>query len=161
MKLSLIAALTPTRVIGKNNQLPWHLPADLQYFRKVTLHKPVIMGRKTFESIGKALPKRKNIVITRQASYEAKGCEIAHSLTEALEYLSLEEEIFIIGGSEIFIEALPLANYLYLTFVKANITGDIYFPEWNQNQWNEISRENHQKDKENNYDYSFVILERI
>jgi dihydrofolate reductase len=165
MRISLIAALTPLRVIGKNNQLPWHMPADLQYFKKVTLGKPVIMGRKTYESIGRPLPGRKNIIITRQKNFSVPAqCEIFSSVEEALEVLKKNnknyQEVFVIGGSEIFAHTLPLADYLYLTFIDADITGDTYFPDWDNTLWQEIFRENHLKDAENIYNYSFVVFEK-
>lgn len=167
MRISLIAALTPAGVIGKNNQLPWRMPADLQYFKKMTLNKPVIMGRKTYESIGKPLPSRKNIIITQNPHFSIppeyqNTCQIAHAITEALALDDIKncEEVFVIGGSEIFTRALPLANYLYLTFIEADIAGDIYFPEWDKTLWTEVSREHHFKDAENPYDYSFVIFKK-
>jgi len=165
MRISLIAALTPARVIGKNNQLPWQMPADLQYFKKITLGKPVIMGRKTYESIGKPLPGRKNIIITRDRNFPTPSseCQIVHSVTEALALESIQdcEEVCVIGGSQIFEETLTIANYLYLTFIEADISGDVYFPEWDKSLWVEISRERHLKDDKNPYDYSFVVFERI
>ncbi len=161
MRISLIAALTPARVIGKNNQLPWQMPADLQYFKKITLGKPVIMGRKTYESIGKPLPGRKNIIITQNKHFSAPPeCQIVYSIREALDLDSVKdcEEVCVIGGSEIFARTLPLANYLYLTFIETDISGDVYFPEWDKSQWREISREHHLRDAENPYDYSFVVF---
>jgi len=163
MRISLIAAITPTRVMGKNNQLPWQMPADLQYFKKVTLGKPVIMGRKTYESIGKPLPGRKNIIITQNKNFSAPPeCQIVHSVAEALALDSIKdcEEVCVIGGSKIFELTLPLADYLYLTFIEADISGDVYFPEWDKTQWTEISREHHLKDTENPYDYSFLVFEK-
>jgi dihydrofolate reductase len=161
MRLSLIAALTPARVIGKNNQLPWYMPADLHYFRQVTLGKPVIMGRKTYESIGKPLPGRKNIIISRNKDFSAPPvCQVFDSLSTALQSLSAEPDVFIIGGGEIFAAALPQADFLYVTFIETDIAGDAYFPAWEANQWQEIWRKNHGSDDKNPYPYSFVVLEK-
>jgi dihydrofolate reductase len=160
MIISLIAAMTPDRVIGKNNQLPWQMPADLQHFKKITLHKTIVMGRKTYQSIGRPLPHRRNIVITRDRHFMAPGCEIFHSLALALEALEAEAEIFIIGGGELYTQTIDHANYLYLTFIHAPIQGDSFFPEWDSNDWVEILRELHLADEENPYDYTFSLLEK-
>jgi len=161
MKVALIAAMAERRVIGKNNQLPWYLPADLKHFKKITRGKPVVMGRKTLESIGKPLPERRNLVITSQENLPIEGVEIFHSLDAALEALKNESEIMIIGGENIFGQAIELANYLYLTFIDAAIKGDTYFPVWNEREWQEVSREKHQADEENPYNYEFVEFKRI
>jgi len=160
-KLSLIAAMAHDRVIGANNQLLWHLPADFQHFKKVTMGKPIIMGRKTFESIGKPLPGRLNVVVTRNPNYEADGCVVLHSLTAALAEVSHVPEVMIIGGAEIYAAALEQADTLYLTYVDAHLDGDTYFPAWEPSQWEEVSREAYDPDEKNPYPYTFVTLTRI
>ncbi|MCH8004017.1 MAG: type 3 dihydrofolate reductase [Nanoarchaeota archaeon] len=160
MIISLIAAMGKNRVIGKDNSLPWNLPADMKYFRDNTKGKPVIMGRKTYESIGKPLPNRTNIIITRDQNYKAEGCIIVHSADEALKAVGNVEEIMVIGGSQIYKEFLPKANKMYLTFIDAEFDGDTYFPEYKIEEWKEISYEEHERDAENPYDYRFVVLER-
>lgn len=157
--LSLIAAMSNNRVIGKNNTLPWHLPADLKHFKNMTLGKPIIMGRRTFESIGKPLPGRQNIIMTRDKNYHATGCTIIHSF-EQIKSSTDAPEIMVIGGAELYTQLLSQAQRLYLTFIHADFEGDRYFPEWQTNQWQEISREDHLKDEQNNYDYTFVTFEK-
>ncbi len=157
--ISIIAAMAKNQVIGKNNALPWHLPADLKHFKNVTMGKSIVMGRKTYESIGKPLPGRQNIIITADKNYQANGCTIIHSIDDVKSNKDIPE-IFIIGGAEIYKQLLPYTQKLYLTFIDANIDGDSYFPEWQQNQWQYISRENHLADAQNKFNYSFVVLER-
>lgn len=158
--ISLIVAMAHDRVIGKNNAMPWHLPADLKHFRTITTGKPVIMGRKTFESIGKALPNRRNIVISRNPDYIAHGCEVVTSLHEAIAKVAHEHEICIIGGAQIFQESLPLADRLYLTFIDLTVDGDTFFPSWVQSEWRELSRESAPPDAQNAYPLTFVTLDR-
>lgn len=158
--LFIIAAMDKNQVIGKNNTLPWHLPADLKHFKKVTMGKPIIMGRKTFESIGKPLPGRQNIILTRDKNYHATGCSIIHSIDEINKHTDAEE-IFVIGGSEIFNQLLPFAQKLYLTFIDAQFDGESYFPKWQKNEWHEIYREDHLADEQNKYNYSFVTYEKL
>ena len=153
-------------VIGRNNALPWHLPGDLQYFRRVTMGKPVVMGRKTFESIGRPLPGRTNGVISRNPQFNAEGVEVVPSLDAALE-LALDialidgvDELVVIGGEQIYREALPRTQRLYLTEVHADIEGDARLPPIRPEEWREISRERHCATAANPYDYSFVVLER-
>lgn len=163
MNLSLIAALTTTRVIGNRGHMPWHMPADLKHFKKLTLHKTVIMGRKTFDSIGKPLPERHNIIITRNSEFVAPHCEITHSLAQAIDLATTEnphQEIMVIGGAEIFKEALDQANRMYLTFIYADLPGDAFFPSWDPMQWKEIKRLNFRADEKNPHDYSFVTFEK-
>lgn len=160
MQVSIIAALANNRVIGYQNQLPWHLPADLKHFKELTMGKPIIMGRKTFESIGKPLPGRTNVVVSRNPAFEADGCIVVHSLEAALEKVSYVPEAMIIGGTEIFRQALPLAHTLYLTFIHADIAGDVFFPEWGANDWQEFKRQDFKADEKNGYEYSFVTLSR-
>lgn len=161
MNISIIAAVSRNNVIGHKNALPWHLPEDMKYFQKITMGKPVIMGGKTFESIGKALPKRTNIILSKDEKYKASGCVIAHSIEEALKIASKEnKEIMIIGGESTYKQFLPLANKMYLTFIDADFKGDTYFPEYNKKEWKEIERTDHLADEKNLYPYSFVVLVR-
>ncbi len=163
MTISAIVAKSQNNVIGKGNQIPWYLPADLRYFKKTTLHHHVIMGRKTFESIGRPLPKRTNVVITRDIYFAASGCIIAHSVEEALELAkrNSEEEAFIIGGAEIYKLSLPYLDKLYLTEVLAEFEGDKFFPELNFTNWKELRAESFEADEKNPYPYIFKVLEKI
>ena len=162
MTISAIVACAAHRVIGKDNQIPWYLPADLQYFKKTTLNHHIIMGRNSFESIGRSLPKRTNMVITRKPFYAATDCLIFHSVEEALEFADNngETEIFIIGGGEIYRQTIDYWDKLYLTEVNVELDGDVFFPELEKNEWIERSSEHHFKDAKNEYDYTFKILER-
>jgi dihydrofolate reductase len=161
MPLSLIAAVSENGVIGKGGKLPWDLPADLQRFRELTKDHPVIMGRKTYESIGKPLPHRSNIVITRQ-EVNIPGCTVVHSFKEAIQASEASEanEAFIIGGAEIYRAALPFAHRIYLTRVHVNVEGDAFFPEVDFSQWREVSRERHEADAEHAYPFTFLVYER-
>lgn len=154
--ISLVAAMAHDRVIGKDNQMPWHLPADLKHFKSVTMSKPIIMGRKTYESIGRPLPGRKNIVISRNAHYQAEGCEIADTLDSAIARVNEVDEVMIIGGGWLYQQALPLANKLYLTFIDLTVEGDTYFPAFEHLPLQVMSREKHRADENNPYDYEFV-----
>ncbi len=161
--ISIIVGLGNNREIGLDNQIPWHLSADLKYFKKTTLGCPIIMGRKSHESIGRPLPRRTNIVITRNQNYTAQGCIIVHSLAQAIAKAKEENptEIFVIGGGQIYQEALGLAQKLYITAIDINIPkATIFFPEINEKHWDLIQKESHQKDEKNPYDYTFKILER-
>ncbi len=160
MTLSLIVAASENHVIGKGGKIPWHLPADLKHFRDLTQGHPVIMGRKTYESIGHPLPNRTNIVITRGKEVKIEGCTIVHSLEDALRIVSDSPEVFVIGGGEIYKEALPLADRIYLTRVHAIVEGDAFFPEIDPKQWREVSRERHAADAEHLYPYTFLVYER-
>lgn len=166
MRISLIVALSENHVIGRNNKLPWYLPNDLKYFKQVTIGLPIVMGRKTFESIGKPLPGRTNIVVTRNTEWVADGVRIAHSLEEAFELAqSIAEidgrnELMIIGGDQIYKSALPLVDRMYLTEVHAHIEGDAYFPEFDRSDWQEIGREDFEAAEPNPYNYSFVVYDR-
>ena len=157
--ISLIVAMTPDRVIGSHNKIPWRLPADLEYFRAVTMGKSIIMGRKTYESIGMPLKGRRNIVVTSQEDYRAEGCVVVHSLREALEEAG-EGEIMVIGGGSIYKQMLPCASRLYVTWVEADIQGDTYFPVIESDRWNELSRQPVEANAENPYPYHFVVYER-
>ena len=166
MKLALIWAMSRNRVIGRNNALPWHLSEDLRYFKRVTMGKPIIMGRKTWESIGRPLPGRTNIVITRDQNFQAAGVRVVHSLDDALrlaEHVGViegAEEVIVIGGAEIYALALPKAERLYLTQVHAEVEGDAWFPEFDLSQWQEFAREDFKAEGPNPYPYSFIVLER-
>ncbi|HIC44034.1 MAG TPA: type 3 dihydrofolate reductase [Sulfurimonas sp.] len=154
--ISLIAAMAKNRVIGKDNAMPWHLPADLGHFKRVTLGKPIIMGRKTYESIGRPLPGRQNIVISSKLSYTLEGCDTVTSLEEALALVKGLDEVMIIGGGFLYKQALPQANKLYLTFIDLGIEGDTYFPDYEALAIKEVKREVHLKDEKNPYNYEFV-----
>jgi len=157
----MIAAMTDARVIGIENRLPWKLPNDMKWFRQHTLGKPIIMGRKTFESFGsKPLPDRTNIIITRDKSYQADGSLVVHSIEEALQVAGDVEEVMIIGGASFYEQMLPRADRLYLTFVHADIQGDAWFPEIDFSQWQEVDRIDNEADEKNPLAHSFVILER-
>ncbi|MDA8621604.1 type 3 dihydrofolate reductase [Psychrosphaera sp.] len=161
-KISLIAAMAKNRIIGKDNDMPWHMPADLKHFKKVTLGKPVIMGRKTFESIGRPLPGRQNIVVTRNTSWGHEGVIVASNTDEALKLVSDVEEVMIIGGGNIYNQFLPQADYLYLTFIDLEVDGDTQFPDWsNAGNWTETSRETHLADENNAFNYEFVTLKNV
>ncbi len=160
MMISLIAALSRNKVIGRDNQLPWKLPADMQHFRRLTLGKPVLMGRRTFESIGGALPGRSNIVVSRNAAWEAPGSLTVHSLAEGIKQARGHRELMIIGGATIFAAALPLADRMYLTIIHQDISGDTRFVEFDAQDWDEIERSDHAPDEANPYPYSFITLQR-
>jgi dihydrofolate reductase len=158
--ISIIVATDTENAIGKNNQLLWHLPKDLQFFKKTTSGYPIIMGRKTFDSIGKPLPNRRNIVISRQANLKIEGVEVYHKLNDALKACEEEKELFIIGGGEIYKQALPLAQKIYLTKVNHKFDADTYFPSIDAEDWKVIEKEDNFKDEKHQFDYSFIILER-
>ncbi len=159
--ISIIVAMGRNRVIGKDNDLIWHLPADLKHFKETTMGKPVIMGRKTFESIGKPLPGRTNIVVTRNSQYKAKECLVAHSLEKALEMVSDKAEVFIAGGGEIYREAIPLADRMHITIIDHSFEGDTYFPEFSKKEWEIIEEIYHPSNMENKYSMVMRTYERI
>ena len=159
--ICLIAALAENRVIGRNNALPWHLPADLKRFKALTMGHPVLMGRKTHESIGRPLPGRRNLVITRDRCYSAAGCEVVHSLEEAIAACRGTPELFIIGGAEFYRESLPRADCLEFTEIKAEFEGDAWFPEFSMAEWHETGREIHSDEAGTAFRYDFVRYERI
>ena len=154
--ISLIAAMAKNRIIGKDNQMPWHLPADLGHFKAVTLGKPIIMGRKTYESIGRPLPGRKNIVMSRDKDYKLEGCETVTSLENAIRLVQDVDEIMIIGGGFLYAECIPQADKLYLTFIDLEVEGDTQFPSFEHLNLTEVKREKHLQDEKNSYDYEFV-----
>lgn len=160
MKLAIIVATDKQGLIGKDNDLPWKLSADLQYFRSVTMGKPLIMGRNTHESIGRPLPGRKNIVITTNVDYQAEGCVVVTSIDAALAECETDEEVMVMGGASLYKQLLPQADRLYLTDVDAELEGDTWFPKWDKKQWLETSREDHPADEKNQYPYSFVVYDR-
>lgn len=166
MLLSVIVAQSQNRVIGINNKLPWYLPEDLKYFKQITQGKPIIMGRKTYESIGRPLPGRTNIVITRDSEYQMPGVKVVHSLDQALALAEQQalvdgsEEALVIGGSEIYALTLPQADRLYLTQVHAQVEGDAFFPALDKDQWQEMLRQDFSADGPNPYDYSFIVYQR-
>ncbi len=159
MIISIVVAMSSNRAIGLNNQLPWNLPADLKHFKDVTMGKPIIMGRKTHESIGRALPGRKNIIVTRDQNYQAKDCVVAHNIEDALQAASDVEEVAIIGGENIFKQTMDKVNRIYLTVIHEDIDGDTFFPELGE-EWHEVERKDCTPDEKNQYHYSFLILER-
>lgn len=167
MRKALIVAMSQNRVIGRNNSLPWYLPGDLKYFKQATMGKPIIMGRKTWDSIGRPLPGRMNVVISRNPEWEAPaGTVAATSLKEALIKAEAQaeiedgEEVMIIGGGQIYIEALPMVDRIYVTQVHAEVEGDAFFPEVNWDEWEEIGREDFSASDNNPYDYSFLVYQR-
>ena len=157
MKISMIVAMAHDRVIGKDNQMPWHLPADLAHFKRVTFGKPVLMGRKTFESIGRPLPGRRNLVISRNPDYQAEGIEVVGSVEAALALLagSSVEELMVIGGGHLYAEMLPSADCLYLTRIDLAVEGDTRFPAFDDGQWQRVDCESHPADEKNPHPYSF------
>ena len=159
--LSLIAAMTRDHVIGLDGDMPWHLPADLAHFKRLTSGKPVIMGRKTFDSIGRPLPKRRNIVITRNQQWSHEGVEVAHSLAAAIELTKSEPETMIIGGATLYDAALEAAHRLYITWIDATVTGDTHFPRWSETDFQVQSEEFRAKDEKNSYDLTFCTYHRI
>lgn len=158
--ISLIVAMAENRVIGRDNALPWRLPNDLKHFRRVTMGHPIVMGRKNYESIGKPLPGRRNIVVTRSPTFSAPGCVVTHSIDAALAAAGDDPEVFVIGGAELYAQTLVQAQRLYLTEVHAAVPGDTCFPPLDRRAWREIAREHHPEDSTHEYAYSFVTLER-
>ena len=159
MHVAIVVAMSENRVIGMRNGLPWRLPADLRHFRRVTLGKAVLMGRKTFESIGHPLEGRRNIVVSRDPHFRADGCLIAPSLDEALA-LAGGDEILVIGGASIYAQALPRTERIYLTLVHAQVEGDAFFPSIDEDEWLTTARTDHPADERNVFPYSFLTLER-
>lgn len=159
--ISIIAAMTDNRVIGINNSLPWKLPSDMKWFRRQTLGKPILMGRKTFESFGaRPLPERRNIVVTRDQAYQAEGARVVHSIDEALQAAGDVDEIMIIGGASFYTQMLPQAQRMYLTRVHTDVAGDAWFPDFDESQWRQVKRIDCEADERNAYAHSFIILER-
>jgi len=157
-RVSILAAMAKNRVIGIENRLPWHLPEDLKHFKALTLGHTLLMGRKTFESIGRPLPGRRTVIISRDPAYRVEGCMHADSIPAALALCGEDAEVFFVGGGEIYRQALPRADRLYLTEIQANYAGDAYFPEFNAGDWLEVEREKHRR--EDGLAYHFVVYER-
>lgn len=156
--IALIAAVAKNGVIGIDNRLPWHLSTDLKYFKATTLDHTILMGRKTFDSLGRPLPKRRNIVMTQNKSWQQEGCEVVHSIDEVLAKTSTEEKVFVIGGEAIFAAFLPRADYLYLTEIHQDFEGDTFFPHYEKTQWQEIQRLPHVEDEVR---FDFVVYKRV
>ena len=161
MLIAIIAAMDRNRLIGDGDRLPWRLSADMRRFRALTMGKPIIMGRRTHESIGKALPGRRNIVLSRNPDYRAPGCVVVADLQHALDACEDAQEAMIIGGAQLYGEALARAHRMYLTLLDGSFSGDTWFPEYDLSEWRECSRENHEYDEEATCAYSFVDLEKV
>lgn len=159
-RVSIVVAAAESGVIGRGGMLPWHLPADLAHFKRLTMGHPIIMGRVTHESIGKALPGRRNIIITSASGYKAEDCEVVASLDGALALVKGEEEVFIIGGASVYEQAKPKANRIYLTQIHAKVDGDRFF-KYNPEEWKVISKESHQPGNKNLYGHDFLVLTRV
>jgi dihydrofolate reductase len=159
--ISMIAAMSANQVIGLNGDMPWHLHADLAWFKQNTLNKSIVMGRSTFESIGKPLPHRRNLVLTRKLDRNIAGCDLFDSPEAILADTFDEDEVMITGGSQLYRQFLPLADRLYLTLIDADLQGDTYFPDYTVFKWQEIFREQHQADEKNAHAYTFIILDRL
>ena len=160
MIVTIVVAIAENYAIGKNNQLLWHMPADLKHFKQITSGHTVIMGRRTYDSVGKPLPNRRNIIITRQ-DISIPGCEVVKSVDEALELCAGEEEVFIVGGAEIYKLAMDQTDRIYLTIIHHSFDADTVFPEIDYMQWKETAREDHPADEKHKYSYSFITLDRI
>jgi dihydrofolate reductase len=160
MRISAVVAMSDNRVIGKDNQLLWHLPADLKHFKQITMGKPILMGRKTFQSIGRPLPGRVNIVITQDKNFKADGCVVVHSIQAALKAVENQAEICVIGGAELYRQMLPIIQRIYLTIVHHDFSGDAFFPELDMNEWKEVERTELASDEKNNYSCSFLVLDK-
>jgi len=158
--ISLIVAVGKNNEIGKNNELLWHLPNDLKYFKQITLGLPIVMGRKTFESIGRPLPGRVNVIVTRNSNFKPEGCIVVDSIQNAMKATMSAQNVMIIGGADIYSQTLPIADRIYLTEVDAELEADKFFPSIDQNLWEEISRKHNPKDEKNEYNFDFVVLKR-
>lgn len=161
MILSLVVAVSKNNVIGVDNGLLWQMPADLKHFKAVTTGHSIIMGRRTYESIGRPLPGRRNIIVTRQEDFKADGCELAHSLQDAVDLCSKEQEAFIVGGGEVYKQAIHAADKIYLTRIYNTFKGDTVFPKINFSEWRLTKYLKHHSDEKNPYDYSFSEYERL
>jgi len=159
--ISLIVATSANGVIGRGGELPWHLSDDLKRFKQLTLGKPIVMGRKTHESIGRALPGRQNIVLTSQSDFDADDCDVVSSVDAAIDVAGDADEIIVIGGGEIYVLFLPLAERIYMTRVHVDIDGDSHFPGLDDNQWQETGHEHHASGESNDYEFTISVLQRI
>ena len=160
MRISMIVAVAANGVIGRDGELPWHLPEDLKHFKRITLGKPIVMGRKTWESIGRPLPGRHNVIVTRTEGYVAEGASVVNSPEAALALLAGEDEVMIIGGGAIYQAFLKLADRIYLTRVDATVEGDASFPELDAARWSEMSRDRHAADERHAHPFTFIQLDR-
>ena len=160
MSLSLIVAMASNRTIGINNTLPWRIPEDLKRFKALTMGHHMIMGRKTYDSIGKPLPGRTTVIVTRNPELKVEGCIVVNSLQAALAACAGDAEVFVVGGAELYAQALPLADTLYLTEIRKDVIGDVYFPEFDMNNWHEASREQRSQGEPQPLDYHFVTYRR-
>ena len=161
MTISLVVAASTNNVIGSDGGLPWHLPDDLRHFKRLTTGKPVVMGRRTFESIGRPLPDRRNIVMTRDPGYTARGCDVVSSVREALDLVEDADEAMIIGGGQVYRDFLPYADRIYLTRVQADVEGDTYFPDIDEAGWRLVSSEAHAADEKHAYAFDVMVFERL
>lgn len=161
MPIAQVVAISQNRVIGKDNQLIWHMPADLKHYKNITMGHHMIMGRKTYESIGRPLPGRTTVIITRDKNYKAEGCIIVNSLDEALKVAASDSEPCIVGGGEIFRQAMSITDKIYLTIIHHDFEGDTFYPELDPAEWKLIKREDFQPDEKNRYPYSFCEYERV
>ncbi len=159
-KINIIVAMANNRTIGLDNKMPWHLPADLKHFKSITMDHPIIMGRKTYQSIGKALPGRRNIVVSRDPDYKLEDAEVVSDLKQAVACCGDVSDVMIIGGATLYEQMLAMADRLYLTFIDLDVEGDTYFPDWREHGFKEIASESHQSDEKNPYNYRFVTLEK-
>lgn len=160
VRISIVAALARNRTIGRDNTMPWRLPEDLKRFKRLTLGHAVIMGRKTFESIGSPLLGRNNIVLTRSRDWAPSGCVVAHTIESALAAIDESQDAFVIGGAQIYALAMPFARRLYMTEIERDFDGDAFFPEFDRSRWRETSRERHASGGPEGFDYAFVVYER-
>ncbi len=158
--ISIISAMARNRVIGHENRLPWHLPADLAHFKAVTMGKPMVMGRKTWESLPGLLPGRPHIVVSRNRDYQATGATVVHSLEEAIQAAGQADELMIVGGANLYAQAMSHARRMYLTLIDADVQGDAWFPVFDMDEWRETARETHRADEHNPFGYQFITLEK-
>jgi len=161
MRIAIVAGISTNGVIGSNGALPWRLPADLRRFKAITMGKAIVMGRKTHESIGRVLPGRKNIIISRERDFQAQGCMVINDPDAIHDQCADLDQIMIIGGARLYAATLAWAGKLYITEVHAEIAGDVYFPDFDRTQWREVERRDFKADDKNEYDYSFVDMERL
>jgi dihydrofolate reductase len=159
-RVSLIVAMAKNRVIGADNKIPWHLPSELKLFKSLTMGHHIVMGRRTYESINRLLPGRTTVIVTRQRDYAVPGAIVAHSVQEAVEACRGDEEIFVIGGADLFRETLPIVDRIYLTIVDAEPEGDTFMPEFDMSEWSETSAQSVRADDKHAYGYRFAVLDR-
>jgi dihydrofolate reductase len=159
-RISLIVAMAKNRVIGANNRIPWHLPSELKLFKSLTMGHHIVMGRKTYESINRLLPGRTTVIVTRQRDYTVEGAVVAHSMDEALQACRGDDEIFVIGGADLFRETLPVADRIYLTVVDAEPEGDTFMPEFDMSEWRETSAQSFERDEKHAHGYRFAVYDR-